>query len=283
MENLDKISVHSIFFNVIKTKLEYKDALTNFCQFGDEVVICVNIPPEEIDDGTWDAFNQWKIDNQAKNLKLIKTTFSINDIFWFGKLKNTALQATKYNYKVLLDGDERVPVRDKNRWLAEGKKLQASKYKGILIPSLDLYGDLYSIRWDEEKNFLNKWYLHLPGCFRGAVRQGVLPNGKINYKITSTDELIDENSNVYMCPFLVSKEIIMSRNRDLYLDFIKNHGIFVFHLGYVDLEYKAKINLEVWNEYHNVMTGNIPTNLPRNLNEMFRLTFPHNQKLWDEF
>ena len=209
---------------------------------------------------------------------------------WFGRLKNDALQNTTYNYKCLFDLDERVPIRDRNKWLYFGKMLQEYNESSFLIPSIDLYGDYYSLRWDDKNNFAFKWYLHLPGYFRGATNIAIREDGKINFKVSSTDELLDNNGNHIKCKYLLSRELsssLFSREFNQgslkkYLDFINNEGIFVFHLGYCDLAEKIRINKEIWQPYHTLWTGEDEDGLIKNFGDAFCPTYPHGLKLWNE-
>jgi hypothetical protein len=273
------VSVYSILFNAIKNNFDYQGAFKNFLSFGDEVVIVIDRLAGGVgDDGTWDAVNQWNLDNQAK-LKIFEHNVSIKDPEWIGKLKNHALQHTTLPYKVLLDMDERVDAKLKERWLKYGKRLQTFKEPTYLVPSLDLYGDYNSIRWDNDCNLKFKWYLHLEGFYRGAVKQGVNSDGTINMKISDACELIDKDKNLVIGKYLIPPNIFESKALDSYLKFLKEEGIYVFHLGYVDFEQKAKINREVWGEHHKFMTG-AETSFLTQAEQMYSITYSHNLPLW---
>jgi len=143
------ISIYSSAFNIVKLRFDYSESLKTFCNFGDEVIIAVNSSV----DNTLEALSQWKLDNGASHLKIIKTDFSYEDPLLDGKIKNAALKATTLPCKSGFDLDERPVLRLKNRWVEKFKELQKSPYKALLIPSLDLYGDIGFIR-PEKQNIL---------------------------------------------------------------------------------------------------------------------------------
>ena len=66
-------SIYSTAFNVIKNSFDYKEAVSNFCSFAEEVVISIN----HSEDSTLEAFEELLKDYD--NLKLVKADISYDD------------------------------------------------------------------------------------------------------------------------------------------------------------------------------------------------------------
>ena len=181
------LSIYSSAFNLIKNNFDYKDALNNFSHFANEVVVAVN----ESEDDTLLELKSYA--NERKNIRIVETDFSYEDPLLDGKIKNAALQETTQEFKINLDLDERIPIRHRGKWEMLAYQLRFASFDSYLIPSLNLWGNRRSMRWDEEMKMNFKWYLHKQGLFRGAVDFGKLPNGKIDTSKSDTCELINED------------------------------------------------------------------------------------------
>jgi hypothetical protein len=120
----------------------------------------------------------------------------------------------------------------------------------------------------------------LDGYYRGAVKQGINSDGTINMKISDACELIDKDKNLVIGKYLIPPNVFESKALDSYLKFLKEEGIYVFHLGYVDFEQKAKINREVWGEHHKFMTG-AETIFTTQAEQMYSITYPHGLPSWE--
>ena len=266
-------SIYTSLFRAIENKFDFAEALENFCSFAEEVVVCVNTSQ----DGTLDALSRWKSENQAVKLQIIESDFSYDDPLMDGKIKNASLQATKFPFKIGIDADERLCLRHKFKWEKAAMILEETPFEALLIPSLDLYGDVRNIRWDSSHSKKFKWYLHKEGLFRGCFNPARLLNGKVDIARSDTCELIDNQGD------LVSFKQIDTNIKELnlYTKWLEDTGLFVFHLGYADLSRRAHINENFWKKHWEVESGQT-NDIPTNEAQLFYPTYPHNLPLWDE-
>jgi len=268
-------SIYSSAFNVINNAFDYKEAVENFCAFGEEVVICVN----KSKDGSLDAFLDLK--KTKPNLKIVSSDFDYEDPLLDGKVKNMALQSTENPYKIGLDMDERIPIRHKKRWERIARFMEKSpEIKGFLIPSVDLWKDKHKIQSNPNKNKNFKWYLHKEGLCRGAVNFAKLENGKIDREKSDTCELIDPQGNLVATPKIYQN----FENDNDYFNWLDQEAIFVFHLGFLDFKKKIIRNKNFWNKHWEVVSGekhNTALTTEEFENRAQDLK-SHNLKLWDE-
>lgn len=270
-------SIYSSAFNLIENQFDYKDALENFCAFADEVVIAVNT---SVDD-TFKVLSD--LQSVYSNLVIISTDFSYQDPLLDGKIKNAALQATTQRAKIGLDMDERIPLRHKDRW-----KFYANSFNirmdidCIMVPSINLYGSLNTIKAKLTNNLGVKWYLHKPGLYRGPIIYARCSDGTIDTGCSDTCELIYERGALVKSDSLLYYADISSLQN--YLDWIENHGIFVFHLGYANFNERVLRNQNFWYNHWRVESGGqAPTHtVHMDVNEFKEELIPHNLKLWDK-
>jgi hypothetical protein len=234
-----KISIYSTAFNVIKNDFDYQDAIKNFLYYADEVCIAIN----KSDDNSSEVIKNYIKENQY-NVKIIDTDFSYEDPFCYGKIVNAALQGCSGDICILQDLDERFGgSKDILHKICE-QFLSMNEIKALFVPVINLYGDIFHYK---DINF--KWYIHKSGLYRGPVNFGIKNDGRPDYNKTSTDELIDENSN--LVPTL---NIVQGLNlNDPYEYIVKNYP-FVYHLGYTDFHKRVKRN-HFWKNFWENATG----------------------------
>jgi hypothetical protein len=266
-------SIYTSAFNLIKNNFDYKSALENFCAFADEVVVAVNIS----EDNTFEALSSLRA--KYPNLNIIRTSFPYEEVSWDGNIKNAALQATTQEFKIGLDMDERISLRDKGKWESVAYSLRFSEFDSFLIPSLNLWGSLDTVKDSLEENIKFKWYLHKGGLFRGTVNFAKLPGGKIDITKSDSCELIDSNGNLAKSKRFYSHV----ESLDEWLTFI-NNNIFIYHLGYAsfsDRELRNKFWAPRWSE--KIGGAEIPKNIIFSAKEMAEQNIrQHNLRLWDE-
>ncbi len=266
-------SIYASAFNLIKNKFDYQSALENFCAFAEEVVIAVNTS----DDGTFETLTTLKL--KYPNLNVIRTSFAYDDILFDGKIKNAALQATTQEFKIGLDMDERIPLRDKEKWTNMAYTLRFSDVEALMIPSLNLWGSFHSIKDSLDENIKYKWYLHKGGLHRGVVDFAKLGNGKIDINKSDTCELIDSKGSLAKS----GKVFANVRSLDEWLSFIDGN-LFVYHLGYVDFS-ERELRNQFWGPHWALRAGQteIPKNIVFSTEEMSKHNIrQHNLKLWNE-
>lgn len=268
-------SIYSSAFNLIHNHFDYKDALDNFCAFADEVVIAVNTSV----DNTLDILNDLR--SVYPNLVIIATNFSYEDPLLDGKIKNAALQATTQRVKIGLDMDERIPLRHKDRWKFYGNSFNfRMDIDCIMVPSINLYGSLHTIKANLKDNLGAKWYLHKPGLYRGPVKYARLSDGTVDTNNSDTCELIYENGSLVKSDTLLYYADISSLEN--YLNWLEKTGIFVFHLGYASFENRVVRNKNFWHKHWRVESGGVPPKhtVHMDVNEFTEQTIEHNLPLW---
>lgn len=230
-----KISIYSSAFNLIKNKFDFIDSIYNFCNFADEVVVCVNISEDE----TYEEL--FKLKSIYNNLIVIQSNFSYEDPLLDGKIKNEALQKTTNEIKIGLDMDEYIPLWQKNIWLNLATNLSFDSFDCYMIPSINLYKDI--------NNYFSigpKWYLHKSGLYRGPVNFARKDNGTVDTSKSDTCELINQNGDLanfcQVSPFDIDS--LRTCNYP-----------FVVHKGYLNLQNRLIRNENFWNKHWKIESG----------------------------
>jgi hypothetical protein len=272
-----EFSIYSSGFNLLKNNFDYEGAIENFCSFADEVVIAVNTSS----DGTLETLQNLAVD--YGNLKIVACDFSYDDPLLDGKIKNFALQKTTKEWKIGLDLDERVPLRHKSLWKMLAKRLDSSGLDAWMIPSLNLWGDLFSIKNNVEDNLGAKWYLHRGGLERGPVNFARNPDGTVNTERSDTCELINSTGNLARSASLLGNSIPTKSIED-FLFFLENQATFVYHLGYSSYEDRVTRNKNFWKKHWETESGGkAPKHkVHMDVSEFGEETVKHNLKFWDE-
>jgi hypothetical protein len=232
-----KFSIYSSAFNLIKNQFDYKRSVSRFCEFAEEVVICVNISEDETLEELKD------LQKQHSNLVIIESSFSYEDPLLDGKIKNAALQSTSNEIKIGLDMDEYIPNWQKSIWKNLSVALLNDVVDCYMIPSVNLYKDAnhyFSIN--------PKWYLHKAGFFRGAVNFAQKKDGTVKTSHSDTCELIDLLGN-----------LVNSRVTHCDIQYLREGDLpFVVHEGYVNLDARLLRNKNFWTKHWLVESGGTP-------------------------
>ena len=243
------LSIYTSGFNLIKHKFNYEEALANFCQFADEVVIAINTSED-------DTLSKVKeLSDKYKNLIVVDTDFSYTDPGMDGKIKNAALQTCSNDIVIQLDLDERILQTQKREWVRYASQLKYSEAIALMIPVLNLYKDV-----DHIKDIGTKWYLHKRfGTYRGVVKFARLDNGCHETDKSDSCELIDHNGHLVQTLYLLHPMMDIDQK----LKLIKEHSLpYVIHYGYLDLDKRVELNKNFWKKHWSIEAGkdiNIPT------------------------
>jgi glycosyltransferase involved in cell wall biosynthesis len=265
-------SIYTSVFNLVKNRYDCYDAVKNFSQFADEVVICLNQSTDNSDEILKRCADNFQ------NVKIIKTDYKLDDPFIIGNTKDAALQNTTKPIKIGLDIDERLPLWQKPLWLNCAQALINSNFLACFIPSLNLYNSITTVSDDYTTTASQKWYMHKPGLKRGPVNFGKLPDGTINTHLSDSTELINKDGN------LVHSHHILGKMDNLcsFLKVLRNTP-FVYHLALADLDHKEFLYHGYAKEYWNALSGGRVPAYVINAEEMKkRKTIYHNLPLWME-
>lgn len=254
-----EFSIYSSAFNLVKNNFNYNKTIQNFCDFAEEVIICVNTS----EDNTLEELKALEL--IYPNLIIVTSDYSYEDPLFDGKIKNKALSQTTKPWKIGLDMDELVVSSQKAMWSRIAEAAFDGVYRAVLIPSINLFGDITKC-----KGVGAKWYLHTDGLFRGVVKFANKEDGKIDIEKSDTCELVDVNGNLV-------ETLVLPKS----LSHIKDAGLpYVFHLGYLDIENRININ-KFWKPVWENRAGREVTNIILD-KEGFEgtETFEHNLELW---
>lgn len=262
-----KISIYSTAFNAIKNNFDFKGAILNWLVYADEVCIAINTS----EDDTYEKINEF-VTNNRLNVVLVKTSFSYNDPFCYGKIENSALQACSGDLLIQQNLDERILADKEILKRLYDDLLVDGGYQALFVPVINLYGDT-----GKYIDIAAKWYLHRRGLNRGPVSFGLKENGLPDYNKTSTDELIDDKGQLVLTyPLIINKSL---ENLQKYVE----KGLpLVYHLGYVNFNDRIERN-KFWIEFWEKATGGDKNNHAKSVNELAeRMSAPHHLPLWKE-
>ena len=255
-----KISIYSTAFNILDKGFDLKDALDNWFFYADEVCVAVN---KSVDD-TEQAFRQYG-EEKGYNLTVVPVDIDYEDPFCYGKTEDTALQACTGDLLIQQNLDERLGGKKEVIKNLGQQLLNSNEFASFFVPVINLYED-----YDHYSNFAAKWYIHKAGLNRGSVSFGIKENGLPDYHKTSTDELIDENGEL-----LPTYPLCSPREPQAALEYCESGNPFVYHLGFVDLEERAKRN-EWWKVFWKMPTWNDDVELKAGTGKK------HNLPLWNK-
>ena len=219
------ISLATSAFNIESNDFDIESAIKNWEMHVDEIVIST-IPSF---DSSLEILHSLK---SSKPIKIIEEDFSMDDPEFDGKLKNSSHQASSNKIVIQCDLDERLGGKvDTWRSYAESL-LNSPDIYGIMIPVVDLYGSYYHF-----SAINKKWYMSKrEGTKRGVVNFARKEDGNIDVEKSDTCELLDYNGDLAPC-----LDICSAHSLDP-LEYCKLMNPFVWHLGYVDIERRTKIN-----------------------------------------
>lgn len=262
-----KISIYSTAFNILDKAFDHKDALDNWFYYADEVCIAVN---KSVDD-TESVIRKYA-EEKKYNLKIIPVNIPYDDPYCYGKTEDSALQACSGDLLIQQNLDERLGG---NKLIIKdlGEKLLSSyNYSSFFVPVVNLYGD-----YDHYIDIAAKWYIHKRGLKRGPVNFAIKEDGRPDYNKTSTDELINHKGELLqtypLCDFNDEKKAI---------EYCLSGAPFVYHLGYVDLKERLKVN-KFWHSFWVDATGGDPNTHDVTEEELkARGRVKHGLQLWEK-
>jgi len=241
-----KSSIYFYYFNVIKMGYDYKSVIANFCAFADEVV-CAIIKCE---DGTREALAEMEKD--YPNFKVVETDIQLSNNRFDGLLKTAALKETTNPIKIIADGDERFIVPQKPLWEQLYETLMLLKKDGVdgmMIPVLDVWGDINRIRVD--KNIGLKFRIHLDTIkSRGVIPQAELQDGYFDTKLSDSTEALNEQGELGRFVNPVPSNWL----HPLFSRGLIDHP-YVVHLGYLDLKHRADTIAPFWKPHWEARSG----------------------------
>jgi hypothetical protein len=258
-------SIYTAIYNLENSFIDWRGAIDNFLDFAEEVSICTL--KKDID-----ILYKYLSDHiKAKKIKISICEDNILETMDFdGVMKNKALKKCTQKFCILLDGDERVNKKDKSRWKKAAESLSNSEYDAFLIPVIDLYNTS-----SEYKSIGMKWYLakNLTNLNRGIV--GFAKNGnKIDISKSDTTELIYNDG-------MLVRSVPIHRD-GLTINAVKELGIKVWHLGWLDKEKRLKANA-FWQSVWNNRAGREVTDIIHTKDKLDKIEYwPHGLRLWDE-
>lgn len=260
-------SIYTSLYNLDNGFIDWKDAIKNFIDFADEVVIATLPSDAKL---LQDYCHPGWVSNDIKIVTC--DDISLDDLAFDGKLKNAALKQCTESFCILLDGDERVRIADKNNWTNLARYLDNSDYDAFFIPVIDLFNTER-----EYKSLGQKWFLHKnsPDLYRGIVDFAWTDNtrNKINISKSDTCELIRQDGSLCNAASIVGR---------LSLPAINDLGAKVFHLGWLDKQKRLQANA-FWSGVWSNRAGYKVNDIIQTAEELNEIEYwPHKLKLWYE-
>lgn len=233
----NKYSIYTSFYNVENGLFDYKEAIRNFLDVADEVVVATN---DVANKNTFDAVcSAFPNEILGERLHVVSCNYSFENPDFDGFLKNAALQKCTGNFASLLDLDERINTYHADRFRSYGISLLASHYDAFFIPVVNLYGDEA-----HAENISFKWYIHKVNktLKRGVVDFAKRQGNKFDISKSDSTELITTSGHLANGVFLFDP----SKSDDEKAKIIKERLLpVVFHLGGLNIENRKKQD-EFW-------------------------------------
>ena len=167
------ISLYTTAFNLDKINIYLDEIFSNWFCYVDEIVIAT------FESQHVEVMNRVARSNfyDPKKIRVVSKHVEIEtDIYWEGKLKNTALQNCKNEVALQCDLDERISgdiIAFKNI----GEELIKHDFPcSVMMPTIDLYEDL-----NHYVSIGQKWYIHKKeGSSRGSVNWARKEDGSLD-------------------------------------------------------------------------------------------------------
>lgn len=263
---MKKISIYSTAFNAIEKKFDYKDALDNWAVYADQISIAIGT---SVDD-TYGAIEAYA---KEKNypVSLIRTTFDFSsDPYAYGYTENAALQNCDGQILIQQNLDERFRCDKQMLQDLSEHLLRTPFIQAYFVPVINLYGSN-----SKYLDIQGKWYIHKRGYYRGPVKFGLKEDGRPDYNITSTDELIDHEGRLPQCFPLLRDPALEPLTK-----YVETGMPLVYHVGYVNLNDRLERSLW-WKQYWEGATGGDKNKHPTSIEELAnRETKEHGLPLW---
>jgi len=260
-------SIYTSAFNIESGMFDWKKSLDIFSNFGEQVVVGTTAFSN---DNSCQLLREYS--KTKKNVKVVVTDFSLDDMAFDGKIKNAALKECNEPFCILLDLDEMPRLADKLNWINLANHLNKLDYDAFFIPVIDLFNTER-----EYKSFGVKWYLHknLENLQRGVVDFAWVDNAKTKIRINQSDtcELCYTDGTLCRTISLIDKLTLFD---------INNLGIKIFHLGWLDKQKRLLAN-QFWGPVWSSRAGRQVTDIIDSIDELNKIEYwPHGLKLWYE-
>jgi len=225
------ISLYTTAFNLDKINIDLDEAFSNWLCYVDEIILATFGDQHEETRERVAKSKFW----DSRRIRVVSRDVEIEtDVYWEGKLKNTALQNCNHEVAFQCDLDERISG-DINAFKNTAKEIIKHDFPcSVMMPTIDLYEDL-----DHYVSIGQKWYMHKKeGTFRGSVNWARKKDGTLDPEKSDTCELLDIEGSLIPC---IGK-----------IEFTRD-GPKIIHLGYLDLDERNKVNEfwgKIWNHRH---------------------------------
>lgn len=215
-------SIYAGAWDVNSRKINYSEALENFCQFaGRDGEVKIAVPTDDTD-GTFETLYKWKeLYHPFSNILeifLYRTEKNIPNVHEI--LKNAALKECCSDIVIGADMEDRFCLWQKDRWIELSDKLMETDHLASFIPSFNLQGDL-----EHYSSVEDKWHLHK----------------RNDSSINSDGYVVDSSGKTLNTIMLCST---------YHPEFLKKYDIpFVFNLKYLNSKPTSELlkhNLELW-------------------------------------
>lgn len=225
------LSIYCSGFNLENGLFDWQESLDRFYAFGDE--LCIGTT-NDCKDKTIELLQNYISDKPRA--KLVITDFLCNGRLSDGQIKNAALQATTLPAKVMLDLDEVPVLSQKQLWIDYYNQMVAAGAECLMIPSINLCGDIYHY-----KDIAHKFYLHMAGLNRGVVNYAKKENEIVDIKLSDGTEILNKDGNL-------PKIVTLSND----INMLKQYNVpYVFHKWGIDLNKRIgqnKFRKPIWEE-----------------------------------
>lgn len=245
-------SIYTSLYNIEKHNFPWKVSLENFVKFAGEegeVVVAVN----QSDDNTLQIIKDFAAENPT--VKIVETKFAYNDITMDGKIKDAALQATTKPVKIQMDADEIFPLSLRNKWVEYANRLMNSKMDCLMVPSIDVFGDIKKIRSNHQIGV--KFRMHKDGFKRGVWKHA-WRGDKFDTSMSDSCELLTPFDDLVQGTQIVDQMAL----HPLFSCNLVN-ALYTIHLGYLDFNHRININNKLWKAHWELRSGreeNVITN-----------------------
>ncbi len=250
MSDAPQLSIYTYAFGARRAKLDLDAAIANMTTFADEVVIATLAAQE---DDTLDRLRAWEaaLNTFGPRLKVVvvDTDITTNNRF-DGDLKTAALQACACTHpiRIIADCDERFVAAQRPMWDDLARQLLANpQLDGWLIPVVDLYGGLDTIRADRPIGL--KLRMHKATI----VRRGVPASAERGAGLFDTSQsdstepqLADGSLGAWayaVLPTLLQPHLASLLN------------VWVQHNGFIDLAARAELGRTFWRQHWEARSG----------------------------
>ena len=237
-------SIYTSLYHIEKHNFPWRLSLENFVKFAGldgEVVIAVN----KSEDNTLQIIREFAATHA--NVKIVETNFSYDNIEMDGKIKDAALQATTKPVKIQMDADEYIPLSNRPKWVDFAKQMMNSKADCLMIPSLDVFGDIKKIRANHQIGV--KFRMHKDGFKRG-VWKNAWKGLKFDTSMSDSCELLNQFDDLVQATYICDQMAL----HPLFCSNLVNLP-YSIHLGYLSFEHRININKKLWGDHWRLRSG----------------------------